>query len=123
VERRAIREDAAARARICDLPAIIPALTGKVELAYEGEQEGARTVCRDLVGKALLRENRDFHTVQMVEAAFRQFGRWRGRPEGAHVLVAAARYLAAHAPTSRSQTQTYEIAARLHRGERIHDPA
>lgn len=55
VERRAITTGGAARARVCDLPAIIPALTGKVELAYEGEQEGAQTVCRDLVGKAVLR--------------------------------------------------------------------
>ena len=36
-------------------------------------------------------------------------------------LLAAARYLAAHAPTARSQRQTYEIARRLHRGERIYE--
>jgi len=37
------------------------------------------------------------------------------------VLVAAARYLAAHAPTVRSQGQTYGIARRLSRGEMIHE--
>jgi magnesium chelatase subunit I len=42
-------------ARICDLAAMIPALTGKIELAYEGEQEGVTTVCRDLIGKAVKR--------------------------------------------------------------------
>jgi hypothetical protein len=31
--------------------------------------------------------------------------------------VAAARYLAAHSPTMRSQGQTYDIARRLSRGE------
>ena len=36
-------------------------------------------------------------------------------------LIAAARYLAAHAPTARSQRQTYEIARRLHRGERVYE--
>ena len=30
-----------------------------------------------------------------------------------------ALYLAAHAPTVRAQEQTYQIARRLHRGERI----
>jgi len=36
-------------------------------------------------------------------------------PESIHVLVAAARYLAAHAPTMRAEGQTYQIAHRLHR--------
>jgi hypothetical protein len=36
-------------------------------------------------------------------------------------LIAAARYLAAHAPTARAQGQTYSIALRLHRGERIYE--
>jgi hypothetical protein len=70
-----------------------------------------------MLGKVLLREDRDFHTIQMVETAFRQFGLLGGTPAGVHVLVAAARYLAAHAPTVRAQGQTYQIAYRLHRGE------
>jgi hypothetical protein len=74
-----------------------------------------------VLGQALLREDRDFHTVQMVEAAFRQYGLLRGSPAGANVLVAAARYLAAHAPTVRAQGQTYQTARRLQRGERLHD--
>jgi hypothetical protein len=39
--------------------------------------------------------------------------------EGVPVLVATARYLAAHAPTMRSQEQTYQMAYRLHRGDRL----
>ena len=38
-------------------------------------------------------------------------------------LIAAARYLAAHAPTDRAQRQTYEIARRLHRGENLYEEA
>lgn len=38
----------------------------------------------------------------------------RDAPEGVQVLVAAARYLAAHVPTMRSQDQTYQIARRLY---------
>jgi len=71
------------------------------------------------VGHLLLREDRDFHTIQSVEAAFRQFRSQPDEEAGVHSLVAAARYLAAHAPTVRSQGQTYAIAARLHRGEKI----
>ena len=40
-------------------------------------------------------------------------------PDGVNVLVAAARYLAAHAPTVRAQGQTYQIARRLQRGEQL----
>lgn len=73
------------------------------------------------LGHALLREDRNFHTIQMMEAAFRQFSVWRGTSLGNIVLVAAARYLAAHAPTRRAQEQTYRIAERLHRGERLYE--
>jgi len=34
-------------------------------------------------------------------------------------LIAAARYLAAHAPTRRTQDQLFRTAERLHRGERL----
>ncbi len=71
------------------------------------------------LGEMLLREDRDFHTIQMVEAAFRQHALHRGTTEGAHILIAASRYLAAHAPTMRAQGQTYQIAQRLYRGDRL----
>jgi hypothetical protein len=71
------------------------------------------------LGSLLLREDRDFHTIQTIEAAFRQYELSQGTAAGTHVLVAAARYLAAHAPTVRAQGQTYQIAHRLHRGERL----
>jgi magnesium chelatase subunit I len=41
--------------RISDLQAIIPAITGKIELVYEGEQEGVINVAKILVGKAVKR--------------------------------------------------------------------
>ena len=71
------------------------------------------------LGKLLLREDRDFHTIQSVEAAFRQYEILRDTPDGVNVLVAAIRYLAAHAPTVRAQGQTYQIAYRLHQGDRL----
>jgi hypothetical protein len=69
------------------------------------------------LGRMLLREDRDFHTIQMIEAAYAQFA----LTEEPLFLIAAARYLAAHAPSVRAQGQTYQIARRLHRGERIYE--
>ena len=71
------------------------------------------------LGKLLLREDRDFHTIQAIEAAFRQ-AQLLQDDERVHVLIAATRYLAAHTPTVRAQGQTYDIAYRLHRGDRLH---
>jgi nitrite reductase/ring-hydroxylating ferredoxin subunit len=73
------------------------------------------------LGACLLREDRNFHTIQCVEAGVRQHALLRGSEEAGLPLIAAARYLAAHASTARSQRQTYEIARRLHRGERIYE--
>jgi hypothetical protein len=74
-----------------------------------------------VMGGLLLREDRNFHTIQAVEAAFSQHAHLRGTASGTHVLVAAARYLAAHSPTMRSQEQTYDIARRLSRGEILYE--
>ena len=71
------------------------------------------------LGRALLREDRDFHTIQTVEATFRQYGLLGNTPAGTHMLIAGARYLAAHAPTVRAQGQAFQIARRLSRGERL----
>jgi nitrite reductase/ring-hydroxylating ferredoxin subunit len=75
----------------------------------------------DVMGRLLLREDRNFHTIQAVEAAFSQHALLRSTAAGTHVLVAAVRYLAAHSPTMRSQGQTYDIARRLSRGEVLHE--
>jgi hypothetical protein len=72
-----------------------------------------------MLGKLMLRENRDFHVIQEIEAAFKQYYLLGGHKGAFHVLIAATRYLAAHAPTMRAQTQTYQIAYRLHKGERL----
>ena len=39
--------------RFIDFVGVIPAVTGKVELVYEGEQEGAHIVAENLIGSAL----------------------------------------------------------------------
>lgn len=53
-ERRSILSgDAKTIARIGDLYGVIPAITGKVELVYEGEQEGAANVAHHLISKSI----------------------------------------------------------------------
>ena len=39
--------------RVSDFIGVIPAITGKVELVYEGEQEGPGIVAQNLIGKAI----------------------------------------------------------------------
>jgi magnesium chelatase subunit I len=39
--------------RLSDFMGVIPAITGKVELVYEGEQEGAAVVAQHLIGDAI----------------------------------------------------------------------
>ncbi len=53
-ERRALRagEDKTT-VRLSDFMGIIPSITGKVELVYEGEQEGAAFVAQHLIGDAI----------------------------------------------------------------------
>jgi hypothetical protein len=49
-ERRAIRSgEARTVARMSDLFAVVPAITGKIELVYEGEQEGPEKVAHHLL--------------------------------------------------------------------------
>lgn len=53
-ERRSIiNKEKKTQARISDLMSIVPAITGKVELVYEGEQEGPRFVAMRLLGLAI----------------------------------------------------------------------
>jgi hypothetical protein len=69
---------------------------------------------------ALLREDAGFHSCQMLEAGVRQYAEWGDSDQGRHILVAVARYLAAHSPTERASLQTAEIASRLLREGQLH---
>lgn len=52
-ERRSLINDEKTPIRISDFYGLIPSITGKVELVYEGEQEGPGIVAHNLVGKAI----------------------------------------------------------------------
>ena len=83
-------------------------------LAGGGAPEGLMAT----LGRMMLREDADFHSFQIVDAAFRQFESRQGTESGRQVMIGLSRYLAAHCPTPRAQGQTYQIALRLHRGRR-----
>lgn len=51
--RRILNNESKTTARVTDLIGVIPAITGKIELVYEGEQEGPAKVAQILIGKAI----------------------------------------------------------------------
>ncbi|MEJ2085488.1 MAG: sigma 54-interacting transcriptional regulator [Acidobacteriota bacterium] len=54
LERRALTtEDRPVLPRLCDLQMLLPAITGKLEMVYEGEQQGVEVVARQIIGDAV----------------------------------------------------------------------
>jgi nitrite reductase/ring-hydroxylating ferredoxin subunit len=124
--------------RLDDLPADPEAIGAALLDAFDRQQQvdlAARLVARHTtlghspqaliatLARAVLREDAGFHTYQMLEAGVRQFTGWGNTSEGRHILIAVARYLAAHSPTERSALQTADIARRLMRGGELHREA
>jgi hypothetical protein len=72
---------------------------------------------------ALLREDAGFHAYQIFEAGVHQFHEWADPEPKRHIMIAVARYLAAHSPTERTWLQTADIARRLSRGDQLHENA
>jgi hypothetical protein len=70
-------------------------------------------------GKLLLREDRPFHAIQEMEATF-QYSLLGNTPAGINVLVAPGIWLPMH---PLSQGQTYQMAYKLHRGDRVFEDA
>src|ERR1700689_4607361 len=72
-ERRAIRNDEQLVVpRISDVYAALPAITGKLELEYEGEMKGADHVSRELIRAAIAKTYDQYFTGANVQ----QIGQW-----------------------------------------------
>ncbi|AGN01274.1 Rieske (2Fe-2S) domain-containing protein [Salinarchaeum sp. Harcht-Bsk1] len=93
---------------------------GRAAVEWLAVADGPEAVWTTL-GETLLREDAGFHTLQNYEAGWRQFHRAASGSERRRALVAVARYQAAHFPTRREAEQTFSIATRLHRGEKLHE--
>ncbi len=51
--RRIINNEKETHLRVSDIYGVVPSITGKIELVYEGEQEGPAKVAQILIGKAI----------------------------------------------------------------------
>ncbi|MEY8351403.1 Rieske 2Fe-2S domain-containing protein [Bacillus cereus] len=86
---------------------------------------GEKNKLFNTLGHALLREDAEFHTFQMFEAAMVEHEHWEIEDSelASHaqetLIIAVTRYLAGHAPTARELPHTAKIAMRLHRGEKL----
>jgi nitrite reductase/ring-hydroxylating ferredoxin subunit len=121
-----------------DLPADADTILTTLLDAFDRQRQvdlAARLVARHLslghspqaliatLARAALREDAGFHAYQMLEAGVRQFTAWGNTDAGRHILIAVARYLAAHSPTERAALQTADIARRLMLGAELHQEA
>ena len=75
----------------------------------------------DTLALATVREDLDFHSLQVLEAGINQCRAWGDTDslEREHIMIGVVRNLAAHCPTRRAGEQTADIAQRLHNGEKI----
>jgi magnesium chelatase subunit I len=71
--------------RLVDIHMLLPAITGKVEMVYEGEQKGAEVVVRALIGAAVKKR---------FAAAYPAVGREVGTPEDKGPFAAFPAYAA-----------------------------
>jgi hypothetical protein len=123
--------------RLDDLPANQESIRDALLDAFDWQQQvdlAGRLVARHLalghspqtliatLARAVHREDAGFHAYQILEAGIRQFTVW-GDTDGRRILIAVARYLAAHSPTERAAVQTADIARRLMRGGELHQSA
>ncbi len=93
---------------------------GQMVYSYLGAGGDGQVLLRTL-SEGLLREDAEFHSFQMLEAAVRQYQELDDFSEKTLVMVGAARYLAAHSPTQRAMQQTLRVALRLHRGDPVYE--
>ena len=112
--------------RLNDLPSTVEEIRAALLDAFDRQHrvdDAARLVARHLtlgypaeliiatLAHALLREDAGFHAYQIFEAGVRQFHEWADPEPKRHIMIAVARYLAAHSPTERAWLQTADIAS------------
>ncbi|MCY9513407.1 Rieske (2Fe-2S) protein [Paenibacillus apiarius] len=94
-------------------------------VAHYLDQGGDAEPLFNTLGHSLLREDAEFHSFQMIEAAIQEYDHWSNisgtfaNQAKRTMILATTRYLAAHAPTAREQSHIARIAWRLQRGERL----
>jgi magnesium chelatase subunit I len=73
-ERRALRnQEKTVVPRISDIYAAMPAITGKLELEYEGEMKGADTVTRELIRSAVAKTFDEYYSGSNMQQVVQWF--------------------------------------------------
>ncbi len=92
-ERRSIiNDEKIVYIRISDFIGVIPAITGKVELVYEGEQEGPNIVAQNLVGRAIRTQflnyfpDPDKYRKQKEKSPYKKISDWFGEGNSIDLL-------------------------------------
>jgi magnesium chelatase subunit I len=85
--------------RVVDVHMLLPAITGKVEMVYEGEQKGAEVVARALIGAAVKKR---------FAARFPAVGREVGSPEDKGPFAEIIGWFAAGGNVTLSDEQRFE---------------
>jgi magnesium chelatase subunit I len=99
LERRALATgEAPVYPRLVDIHTLLPAITGKVEMVYEGEQKGAEVVARTLIGAAVRKR---------FAAAFPAIGREVGSPEDKGPFAPIVAWFAAGNSVTLSDEQSF----------------
>jgi magnesium chelatase subunit I len=115
-ERRALTaEESEAVPRVADLYAALPAITGKLELEYEGELKGGDTVARELIRQAVAK----VYTQYLDGVNVRQVIQWF--EIGGSVSLGADRPSGELLPTLDSIQGLMELTAKLGVGENASD--
>jgi magnesium chelatase subunit I len=91
-EQRALKQGDSTSVRVGDLYGVIPSITGKVELVYEGEQEGPGIVAHNLVGKAIRSQFTQFFPdpekvrKQKIDNPYKEITDWFGEENTVDIL-------------------------------------
>ena len=85
--------------RVVDIHMLLPAITGKVEMVYEGEQKGAEVVARALIGAAVKKR---------FAARFPAVGREAGAPEDKGPFAGIIGWFAGGGNVTLSDEQRFE---------------
>ncbi len=121
-ERRAIiNQEKNTTLRISDFVGVLPAITGKVELVYEGEQEGPGIVAQNLVGKALRAQfvnyfpDPDKFRKQKEKSPYKKIADWFG--EGNTIDLLNDMPNADYERTLKSVPGLLDLANEFHKGQ------
>ena len=121
-ERRALlNHEKSTAIRIGDFVGVIPSITGKVELVYEGQQEGPGIVAQNLVGKAIRTQFLNYFPdpekfrKQKDKSPYKKISNWFG--EGNTIDLLSDMTNVAYESTLKSVPGLVELVNEFHRGQ------